>query len=129
MSYVVSPVQTARVLPDQAAEARRRAVFEPYKGKYRKPGTGCVTQIGEHLWEGKYSPKWPDGKRHSRSIYAGTESECEIKLAGLIRQMKAEIAKAKELTAQGRMDEAMALANEKKPRGVRRAETTAAGTL
>ena len=107
----------------KAADARRRPAFEPYKGKYRKPGTGCVTQIGDHLWEGKYSPKWPDGKRHSRSVYAGTESECEAKLAGLIRQMKAEIAAAKELTAQGRIDKAMALANEKKPRGARRAES------
>ena len=88
-----------------------------------------MTQIGEHLWEGKYSPKWPDGKRHSRSIYASAESECEAKLAGLIRQMKAEIAEAKKLTAQGRLDEAMALANEKKPRGVRQAETTTAGPL
>ena len=103
----------------QTAEAHRRAVFEPYKGKYRKPGTGCVTQISGHLWEGKYSPKWPDGKRHSRSIYAGTESECEEKLAALIRQMKAEIAQAKELAAQGRLDEAMALATVKKPREVR----------
>ena len=110
-------------LPARAADARRRPVFEPYKGKYRKPGTGCVTQIGDHLWEGKYSPKWPDGKRHSRSIYAGTESECEAKLAELIRQMKAEIAAAKELTAQGRPDEATALANKKKSRGARRAES------
>ena len=108
-------------LPTQAAETRRRAVFEPYKGKYRKPGTGCVTQISDHLWEGKYSPKWPDGKRHSRSVYADTESGCEAKLAELIRQMKAEIAQAKELTAQGRLDEATALANEKKPRGARTA--------
>ena len=108
-------------LPARAADARRRAVFEPYKGKYRKPGTGCVTQISDRLWESKYSPKWPDGKRHSRSVYADTESECEVKLAGLIRQMKAEIAAAKDLTAQGRLDEAMALANAKKPRGVRRA--------
>ena len=110
-------------LPAQTADARRRAVFEPYKGKYRRPGTGCVTQINDHLWEGKYSPKWPDGKRHSRSIYASTESECERKLAELIQQMKAEIAEAKELTAQGRLDEAIALANEKKPRGARKAES------
>ena len=107
-------------LPARAADARRRAVFEPYKGKYRKPGTGCVTQIGDHLWEGKYSPNWPDGKRHSRSVYAGTESECETKLAELIRQMKTEIAEAKELAAQGRLNEVLALANEKKPRGIRR---------
>ena len=107
-------------LPTQAAEARRRAVFEPYKGKKRKRGTGCLTQINDHLWEGKYSPKWPDGKIHSRNVYAGTSEECEAKLAELIRQMKAEIAEAKELTAQGKLGEAMALANVKKPRGVRR---------
>ena len=110
-------------LPTKAAEARRRAVFEPCKGKNRKRGTGCLTQIGEHLWEGRYSPKWPDGKIHSRNVYAGTESECETKLAELIRQMKAEITKAKELIAQGKPDEAMALANGKKPRGTRRAES------
>ena len=60
----------------------------------RKNGTGCVTQINDHLWEGKFSPKWPDGKKHSRSVYANTESECEEKLTELIRQMKTEIAQA-----------------------------------
>ena len=104
-----------------AHATRRRAVFEPYKGKKRKRGTGCLTQINDHLWEGRYSPKWPDGKIHSRNVYAGTESECETKLAELIRQMKAEIAEAKELAAQGRLNAVLALANEKKPRGTRRA--------
>ena len=82
-----------------------------------------MTQINDHLLEGKYSPKWPDGKIHSRNIYADTSEECEAKLAELIRQMKAEITKAKELTAQGRLGEAMALANEKKPCGTRREES------
>ena len=50
-----------------------------------------MSQIGEHLWEGRYSPKRPDGKIHARNVYANTESECEEKLAELIRQMKAEI--------------------------------------
>ena len=103
------------------SKTRRKAAFEPYKGKNRKRGTGCLTQINEHLWEGRYSPKWPDGKIHSRNVYAGTESECEAKLAELIRQMKTEIAEAKELTVQGKLGEALALANEKKPRGTRRA--------
>lgn len=93
----------------------------PYKGKIRKPGTGCVTQINEHLWEGKFSPKWPDGKRHSRSVYAGTESECEEKLTELIRQMKAEIAEARRLVSEGNWEEAMALAGQKKARGTRKA--------
>ena len=107
----------------QAAETHQRIAFEPYKGKIRKRGTGCVAQINDHLWEGKYSPKWPDGKIHSRNVYANTVEECEAKLAGLIRQMKAEIATAEDLVAQGRLDEAMALANGKKPRGTRREES------
>ena len=65
------------------------------KGKYRKPGTGCVSQIDEHLWEGRYSPKI-NGKRMARSIYAHTEAECEENLANIIREMKAEIAAEKE---------------------------------
>lgn len=80
-----------------------------------------MTQINEHLWEGKFSPKWPDGKRHSRSVYAGTESECEEKLTELIRQMKAEIAEARRLVSEGNWEEAMALAGQKKARGTRKA--------
>ena len=67
-----------------------RTTFQAVKGKYRKPGTGCVTQISDHLWEGRYSPK-VNGKRMARNIYAPTEAECEKKLAQLIVQMKAEI--------------------------------------
>ena len=116
------PGSNGEGLPAQGTETRQRAAFGPYKGKKRKRGTGCLTQIGECLWEGRYSPKWPDGKIHSRNVYADSSEECEAKLAELIRQMKAEIAEAKELTAQGKLDEAMVLANEKKPRGVRKIE-------
>ena len=40
------------------------STFQPYKGQRRKPGTGCVSQISETLWEGRYSPSsmesaWP----------------------------------------------------------------------
>ena len=51
-----------------------------------------VKQLNDHLWEGRYSPVWPDGKKHSRNVYGHTEAECEEKLAELILQMKAEIA-------------------------------------
>lgn len=70
--------------------------FEAKKGKYRKPGTGCISQINETLWEGRYSPRWPDGKRHPRNIYAHSLEECEKKLAEMIQQVKAEIAAEKE---------------------------------
>lgn len=92
------------------------STFRPHKGQRRKAGTGCVTQINERLWEGRYSSIWPDGKRHPRNIYAHTESECEEKLAELIRQMKAEIAEAKRLTMEGKREEAVALAGQKKAR-------------
>ena len=59
---------------------------------HRRAGTGYVKQLNDHLWEGRYSPVWPDGKKHSRNIYGHTEAECEEKLAELILQIKAEIA-------------------------------------
>lgn len=105
----------------QAPDTRSVVPFKPYKGKIRKSGTGCVTQINDHLWEGKFSPKWPDGKKHSRSVYAGTESECEEKLTELIRQMKTEIAEARRLVSEGNWEEVMALAGQKKARGTRKA--------
>ncbi len=70
--------------------------FKPYKPPRRRPGTGCVSQLNDHLWEGRYSPVWPDGKKHSRNVYAKTEAECEEKLKVLIREMKAEIAQSRE---------------------------------
>ena len=69
--------------------------FIPVKGTRRRPGTGCVTQINENLWEGRYNPKWPDGKKHARNIYAHSLEECEEKLAKMILEVKAEIAAAK----------------------------------
>ena len=69
--------------------------FEPTKGKYRKPGTGCIAKLNDHLWEGRYSPKI-NGKKMVRNIYAHSEEECEEKLAELIREMKIEIEKLKQ---------------------------------
>ena len=68
--------------------------FEPYKGKIRKPGTGCVTMINDHLYEGRFSPR-VHGKRIARNIYATTREECEEKLKVLIAEMKKEIAEIK----------------------------------
>ena len=108
-------------LPAKTSNLSPKTPFEPHRGKIRKPGTGCVTQINDHLWEGKFSPKWPDGKKHSRSVYASTEAECEEKLADLIREMKTEIAEARRLVSEGNWEEAMALAGQKKARGTRKA--------
>ena len=69
--------------------------FEPYKGKIRKSGTGCVTMINDHLYEGRFTPR-VNGKRISKNVYAKTREECEEKLAVLIVEMKAEIKAEKE---------------------------------
>lgn len=71
------------------------STFQPYKGQRRKPGTGCVSQINENLWEGWYSPRLPNGTRLARNVYAHSEEECEQKLSQLIREMKQEIAAMK----------------------------------
>ena len=70
--------------------------FKPYKGRMRKPGTGCISEINDHLFEGRYSPTWIDGKKHARNVYAHTREECEDKLKVLIKEMKAELAELKE---------------------------------
>ena len=79
--------------PPQEKELKppSRTAFQSVKGKYRKPGTGCISQINDHLWEGRYSPKI-NGRRMARNVYAKTEAECEEKLAELIRETKREIA-------------------------------------
>ena len=85
-------------LPDKPApQANAPAIvdFQPYMGKVRKPGTGCISQINDHLFEGRYSPTWIDGKKHARNVYAHTREECEEKLKVLIAEMKAELAELK----------------------------------
>lgn len=68
------------------------SIFQAHKGQRRKAGTGCVTQINEKLWEGRYSPIWPDGKKHPRNIYAHSEEECITLLASMIQEEKFKIA-------------------------------------
>ena len=78
-------------LPSQEGNGRpARKPFEPYKGSRRKPGTGCLHQINDHLWEGKYAPRGPDGKRIHKNVYAATKEECEVKLQAMIAETNAE---------------------------------------
>ena len=86
------------------AEKPSMTDFKPYVGRKRKSGTGCITEINDRLFEGRYSPKWPDGKKHARNVYAHTREECEEKLKVLIVEMKAEIAEAKRLKDLGEGD-------------------------
>lgn len=74
--------------------------FKPVMGR-RRAGTGCITQINDHLFEGRYSPMWIDGKKHSRNVYAHTREECEEKLKALIIEIKTELAELKRQKAEG----------------------------
>ena len=86
------------------AEKPSMTDFKPYVGRKRRSGTGCVSEINDHLFEGRYSPKWPDGKKHARNVYAHTREECEEKLKLLIAEMKAEIVESQRLKDLGEGD-------------------------
>lgn len=92
----IAKAEISRQKAEAASGAQR---FEPYTPPRRRPGTGYIKQLKEDLWEGRYSPVWPDGKKHSRNVYGRTREECEEKLAKLILQMKAEIAVLRNGTA------------------------------
>lgn len=77
--------------------------FQPVLPSRRRAGTGCISQINDHLYEGRYSPMWINGKKLSRNVYAHTREECEEKLKVLIMEMKAEIAELKEQRAKGEL--------------------------
>ena len=87
--------------PQEEAEPEQKGIvdFQPYVGKKRKPGTGCVSELNDHLFEGRYSPIWPDGTQHSRNVYAHTREECEEKLKALITEMNEERKNLKEQLA------------------------------
>ena len=88
-----------KVSDEPITENATETVFEPYKPKIRKSGTGCVTMINDHLYEGRFTPR-VNGKRISKNVYAKTREECEEKLAELIKTMKEEIAAEKEKAKQ-----------------------------
>ena len=85
----------------EEAEPEQKGIvdFQPYVGKKRKPGTGCVSELNDHLFEGRYSPVWPDGTQHSRNVYARTREECKEKLKTLIAEMNEERKNLKEQLA------------------------------
>ena len=76
--------------------------FKPVQPSRRRAGTGCISQINDHLYEGRYSPMWINGKKPSRYVYAHTREECEEKLKVLIAEMKAELAELKDQRAKGK---------------------------
>ncbi len=74
---------------------------EPVPRKIRKSGTGCIYQINDHLWEGSFFPRLPNGKRKKFNVYAESRDQCEVKLAEMITEKKAEIAEEKAKQIEG----------------------------
>ena len=91
---IPEPNATDKASDSEADNQPTEPKFESYKGKIRKLGTGCVTMINDHLYEGRFSPR-VNGKRIAKNIYATTREECEEKLKVLIADMKKEIAEIK----------------------------------
>lgn len=81
-----------RAETDAVPQKPASSTFRPYKGHRRKPGTGCISQVNNKLWEGRYSPVWPDGKRYTRFVYTHSVDECERLLAEMIQQVNVELA-------------------------------------
>lgn len=75
--------------------------WKPVDGKIRKSGTGCISQINDHLFEGRYTPTNAHGKRESHNVYAKTRADCEILLAAMIEDVRAKIAAEKERLQSG----------------------------
>ena len=88
---IPEPTATDKTSDSEADDQPTEPKFEPYNGKIRKPGTGCVTMINDHLYEGMFSPR-VNGKRIAKNIYAATREEREEKLKALIAKMKKKIA-------------------------------------
>ncbi len=76
-------------------EQHERVRYSPKTPKYRKPGTGGVYMINDHLYEGRFTPRNAQGKRESHNVYAHTREECEKLLAEMIVEVKAKIAAEK----------------------------------
>ena len=93
-----APRPTAKDEPRIPQTSDEDGKLEPYVPKIRKSGTGCVYQINDHLWEGSYFPRLPDGSRKKFNVYAKTREECETELAKMIEQKKKEIAELKKKT-------------------------------
>ena len=57
-------ISEGKQTPDQTVKTPVRAKFEPKQPKIRRPGTGCITEINDYLYEGRFTPR-VGGKRIS----------------------------------------------------------------
>ena len=83
-------------LPTKEEMGQNKEKFSAYTGKIRKPGTGGIYELNNHLYEGRYSPTNAQGKREVHTVYAKTKEEAEALLQQMITEVKARIAAEKE---------------------------------
>ena len=86
-----TPAENSRTTANRAMTDRKAL-----RGKRRYWSSGFPGRIGEGRWAGRYTVKWPDGRKETRSVCAGTEEECEKLPAVPAAEMKAEAAAEKE---------------------------------
>ena len=82
-------------LPTEGGKPPVSPPFAPYKGKVRKPGTGGIYELNDHLFEGRYSPTNAQGKREVHTVYAKTKEECEALLEQMIAEVRERIKEEK----------------------------------
>ena len=87
IDYLFSRNETAKDSTRQKKKSVRR----------RKPGTGCIRQLNENLWEGKFAPINAHGQRIAHHVYVKTQGECEEKLRNLIEEMNRECRKGRKV--------------------------------
>ena len=94
----ISQNRSLMFTPSNVPQKAEKIPFTPKKPKHRKHGTGCVSELNDHLFEGRYSP-FVNGKRISYNVYAKTREECEELLAELISTVKPELDKRRKYCA------------------------------
>ncbi len=78
-------------LPTQEETAQNKEKFSAYTGKIRKPGTGGIYELNDHLYEGRYSLTNAQGKREVHTVYAKTREEAEALLQLMIAEVRERI--------------------------------------
>ena len=87
----ISKSKTLLFVPGNMTFAPPKQQFTPKKSARRKSGTGCISELNDHLYEGKFSITWIDGKKRTVTTYATTREECEEQLAEVIKETKEEL--------------------------------------
>ena len=81
--FIPEPTAMDKASDSEADDQPTEPKFEPYKpigGKIRKPGTGCVTMINDHLYEGRFLPtreRQTNRKEHLRHHAGGVRGKAQ----------------------------------------------------